>query len=46
MALAKRPSEALPAQRFRMPGVTFFVVFNNGNNRMQFSVFTQKTLPV
>jgi hypothetical protein len=46
MALAKRPAESLPAQRFRMPGVTFFVVLDDGNNRVQFSVFTEKAISV
>jgi hypothetical protein len=29
-----------------MPGVTFFVVLDDGNNRVKFAVFTQKALPV
>jgi hypothetical protein len=29
-----------------MTGITSLVIFNNGNNRVKFAVFTEKALPV
>jgi hypothetical protein len=46
VALTQRPAKSHPPERFGMTGVTFFIVFNNRNNRVQFAVFTQKALPV
>jgi hypothetical protein len=46
VALTERPAEIFPPERFGMSGITFFVVFNNGKDRVQFAMLTKKALSV
>jgi len=46
MALPQGPAITDPAQGFRVPGITGFVIDEYGHHAMKFPVFTEKTLAI